>query len=63
MLLNWNKTHNLIAKSQAPLLNDHIQDSLTVVEHVSKNVIDLGSGGGFPGIPLALTSNKKSIFL
>ena len=63
MLLNWNKTHNLIAKSQAPLLNDHIQDSLTVVEHVSKNVIDLGSGGGFPGIPLALASNKKSIFL
>jgi len=62
-LINWNKTHNLIAKSQTSLLNDHIEDSLTIVEHVTKNVIDLGSGGGFPGIPVALVSKNKSIFL
>jgi len=62
-LINWNNTHNLIAKSQTDLLDDHINDSLSVVGYLSNNIIDLGSGAGFPGIPIALTSKDKSVFL
>ena len=30
---------------------------------LGENVLDLGSGGGFPGIPIAIASPKKNIFL
>lgn len=62
-LLIWNKTHNLISKSQTRNLDEHTQDSLSVVPFVEKNLIDLGSGAGFPGIPIAIVSKNKKIFL
>lgn len=47
--------------NQALLL--HLEDSLAVMEEFSKApkgmYADLGSGGGFPGVPLALASNRK----
>ena len=59
----WNKTHNLISKSQATNIKEHIEDSLSIAHLLGRNIIDLGSGGGFPGIPIAITCPKKKIFL
>ena len=63
LLLLWNKTHNLISKSQAKNIKEHIEDSLSIAHLLGRNIMDLGSGGGFPGIPIAITCPKKKIFL
>ena len=63
LLLLWNKTHNLISKSQATNIKEHIEDSLSIAHLLGRNIMDLGSGGGFPGIPIAITCPEKKIFL
>ena len=62
-LVTWNKTHNLISKKQAQKIDDHIADSLMVSPFLNKNIIDLGSGGGLPGIPLAIINPDKEFYL
>ncbi len=59
----WNKTHNLVSKSQAQNLDQHIEDSLSVFEGVGRVVVDLGSGGGLPGIPIAIKGPEKRVIL
>ena len=60
LLLRWNATINLVAKSDEPFLWErHIADLLQLVPLVKSRPlrgIDLGSGGGFPGLILALAS-------
>ena len=63
LLLKWNKTHNLVSKSQARNLDEHIEDSLSVSDLLGPEVLDLGSGGGFPGIPLAIKNPTKKFYL
>ena len=63
LLLKWNKTHNLVSKSQARNLDEHIEDSLSVSDLLGPEVLDLGSGGGFPGIPLAIKNPTKNFYL
>ena len=63
LLLKWNKTHNLVSKSQALNLDEHIEDSLSVSDLLGPEVLDLGSGGGFPGIPLAIKNPTKKFYL
>lgn len=63
LLLKWNKTHNLVSKSQARNLDEHIEDSLSVSGLLGPEVLDLGSGGGFPGIPLAIKNPTKKFYL
>ena len=62
-LIAWNKTHNLISKKQALNIESHIADSLIISSALNKNIVDLGSGGGFPGIPLAITNPDKEFYL
>ena len=62
-LTKWNRTHNLISKSQIPYLDTHIEDCLIISELLAENVVDLGSGGGLPGIPLAISSPEKKLYL
>ena len=59
----WNKTHNLISKKQAQNIEDHISDSLVISSLLKENIVDLGSGGGLPGIPLAITNPNKEFYL
>lgn len=60
LLLETNKTHNLTAiRDEREAWTRHIFDSLTLVPVLSDlpegaRVIDVGSGGGLPGIPLAI---------
>lgn len=62
-LISWNKTHNLISKNQAKNIKEHVDDSLLVGPHLSNDIVDLGSGGGLPGIPLAIAYPEKNIYL
>lgn len=63
LLAAWNKTHNLVSKNQIHNIEEHIQDSLVIAQHINKNVVDLGSGGGLPGLPLAITNPDKTFYL
>jgi 16S rRNA (guanine527-N7)-methyltransferase len=56
LLTDWQRRINLIAPSTLPnLWTRHIADSLQLVQHApdAKIWVDLGAGGGFPGVPLA----------
>ena len=63
LFLFWNKTHNLIAKSQLSELDEHILDSLSVADLLRENILDMGSGGGLPGMPIAIKYPSKNIYL
>lgn len=57
LLQKWNKTHNLVqSDSLGDFLSRHWEDSLQLREYISLGdlrILDIGSGAGFPGIPLA----------
>ena len=58
-LEQWNKKINLISrKEDAPVIIKHIFHSLLITQHHNftdgEQVLDLGTGGGLPGIPLAI---------
>ena len=73
MLLEANRRFNLTgAKSTAELV-PHLIDSLSVAPYVAGKLVDIGSGGGLPAIPLAIATGaevtmvesvvKKAVFL
>lgn len=76
LLLKWNKTYNLTAlRDPEQAISHHLLDSLAILPHVGPGpLLDVGSGGGLPGIPLAIarpelavrmvdTVQKKTTFL
>jgi 16S rRNA (guanine527-N7)-methyltransferase len=76
LLLKWNKTYNLTAlRDPDEVLTHHLLDSLAILPQVGPEpLLDVGSGGGLPGIPLAIarpglsvrmvdTVQKKTTFL
>ncbi len=64
LLQKWNKTHNLTAVRNEQMLSLHLLDSLAILPMLSgKRVLDVGSGGGLPGIPLAIVSPDKTFTL
>jgi len=56
MMVKWNRVYNLSAiKEPAQMVNLHLLDSLAVLPYLSgKSCIDVGTGAGLPGIPLAI---------
>jgi 16S rRNA (guanine527-N7)-methyltransferase len=76
LLAKWNKVHNLTAVREIKdMVTLHLLDSLSVLKFLNKeSILDVGSGAGLPGIPLALarpdfkitvldSSHKKAAFL
>lgn len=76
LLQKWNKVYNLTAvRDPLEMVTLHLLDSLSVLPYVnSKNLLDVGSGGGLPGVVLAIckpelqvttidTVQKKVIFM
>jgi 16S rRNA (guanine527-N7)-methyltransferase len=55
----WNQRINLSAASTRAEVEEHVEDSLHVVEHLrglgSQRVLDVGSGGGFPVVVAAMS--------
>jgi 16S rRNA (guanine527-N7)-methyltransferase len=57
LLLKWNRVYNLTAlREPHELVTHHLLDSLAVLPHLARveRLADIGSGGGLPGIPLAI---------
>lgn len=64
LFLRWQKAVQLVSSASLPKLwTRHIADSLQLLDHIpadAKIVVDLGSGGGFPGLILAIALKEKS---
>jgi 16S rRNA (guanine527-N7)-methyltransferase len=77
LIAKWNRVHNLTAvREPEQMVVLHVLDSLSVLPHLAgaRTLLDVGSGPGLPGIPLAIarpqlavtlldSSHKKSAFL
>jgi 16S rRNA (guanine527-N7)-methyltransferase len=67
LLIKWNKAYNLTAvRDPNEMVSRHLLDSLSVVPFVSEagdNWLDVGSGGGMPGIPLAILFPERQFTL
>ena len=77
LLKKWNSTYNLTAlRDEHKMISHHILDSLSLLDYIkeAKTLMDVGSGGGMPGIPTAIcrpdlqitlldSNTKKTTFL
>ncbi|OHX12534.1 16S rRNA (guanine(527)-N(7))-methyltransferase RsmG [Chromobacterium sphagni] len=77
LLVKWNQTYNLTAiRQEERMVSYHLLDSLSLVPHLAggARMLDVGSGGGMPGIPTAIarpdlqvvlldSNHKKTTFL
>ena len=66
LAINFNKTHNIFSrKSSEEVMKKDILDCAPIINIIptNKSVLDLGSGGGFPGILLAITKPNNKISL
>jgi 16S rRNA (guanine527-N7)-methyltransferase len=63
LLIKWNRRYNLTAITDPEkMLSYHLLDSLSISKYIgsSDNALDVGSGAGLPGIPLAIALPESS---
>jgi len=77
LLEKWNRVHNLTAVRETDqMVALHLLDSLALLPHLTaaRSLVDVGTGAGLPGIPIAIarpdlqvtlldSSHKKATFL
>ena len=65
LLQKWNQSFNLVSsRNKLEIVERHILDSLSVNEYIGGEcILDMGSGAGLPGIPLAIFNPEKKFIL
>ena len=66
LLKKWNSTYNLTAlRDEHTMISHHVLDSLTLLPYIqhAQTLMDVGSGGGMPGIPTAICRPDLQITL
>ena len=67
LLAKWNRTYNLTAiRDPLQAVSHHLLDSLVVLRELSSHagaLVDVGSGAGLPGIPLAIAEPARRVTL
>ena len=67
LLIKWNQAYNLTAvRNPDEMVSRHLLDSLSVVPYVAEggdSWLDVGSGGGMPGVPLAILFPQRRFIL
>jgi len=68
LLAKWNSIYNLTAiREPARMVTQHVLDALVVLPHLPQTngvrLLDVGSGGGVPGIPLAIARPDCNVML
>ncbi|MEE4306326.1 16S rRNA (guanine(527)-N(7))-methyltransferase RsmG [Pseudomonas alliivorans] len=69
LLIKWNKAYNLTAvRNPDEMVSRHLLDSLSVIPFIDSDVenerwLDVGSGGGMPGIPMAIMFPQMNVSL
>ncbi len=64
-LMNWNRVYNLTSvRKPTDIVTRHILDSLTILPHLQgERILDIGTGAGLPGIPLAIACPEREFVL
>lgn len=65
LLVKWNKAYNLTAvRDPEEMIRRHLLDSLSILPHITGDrILDVGTGPGLPGIPLAICFPEKDLTL
>lgn len=64
LLARWNRVFNLTSSDERDWVVQHLLDSLAVIPHLpGGSVIDVGSGAGLPGVPIALACREREVTL
>jgi 16S rRNA (guanine527-N7)-methyltransferase len=63
LLLEANRKVNLTGAKDPAALLPHLLDALTLADDVAESLADIGSGGGLPGIPLALATRARVLLV
>lgn len=68
LMVKWNAVYNLTAiRDPRQMVTHHILDSLAIVPHIAAregcSILDVGSGGGLPGIVLAIALPDRNVTL
>jgi 16S rRNA (guanine527-N7)-methyltransferase len=63
LVLERNAIQNLTAARTPDAVFEHVRDSLSVVPYVREPFVDVGSGGGFPGIPIAIATGYRGVLV
>ncbi|MBU3694513.1 MAG: 16S rRNA (guanine(527)-N(7))-methyltransferase RsmG [Rhodocyclaceae bacterium] len=65
LLEKWNQTYNLTAvREPAAMVTQHLLDTLATLPHLPGGTLaDIGSGGGIPGVPIAIAQSERPVTL